>query len=153
MLLPKPHHPRPQSEIQKSPRGQMGGGGLVGAYSPVTKYVCSALTESPGSPPPLPDADAEHTPSPVAHTQNPTPQGECCCHQTWFTNLMKILPVGPKKLRESTLCSQVSDVAYKNHHPKSRPRKTPPFVSFLGRQYRARGLVQVLALVGLAFPL
>lgn len=33
---------------------------------------------------------------------------------------MKILPLGPKKLGESTLGSQVSDVAYKKHHPNSR---------------------------------
>lgn len=106
----------------------MGGGGLVGAYSPVTKDVCSDLTESPRSLLPRSDADAEHTPSPAAHTQNPTPRGECCCHQTWFTNLMKILPVGAKKLEESTLCSQVSDVAYKKPHPNSWPSKTPPCV-------------------------
>lgn len=117
----------------------MGGGGLVGAYSPVTKYVCSALTESPGSPPPLPDADAEHTPSPVAHTQNPTPQGECCCHQTWFTNLMKILPVSPKKLGESTLCSQVSDVAYKKTPSKVTAKKDPALCVTPGQAVPGKG--------------
>lgn len=90
-------------------------------------------------------------PGPEAHTQSLIPHRGCCRPQTCLTDFTKILPSGPKKLGEITLCSQDSGAACK-HRSKSRPRETLPFASFLGRQHWPRDLVQVLALTGLPSP-
>ena len=125
---PNPQDPTPMEQQRivrvTSHRGaQMGGGGLLGANSLVTK-------------PPREEKNLcqlAHSPAPRLHLE-PNTAGRWGHHQTCLTDLTKTLPSGSRKPRESRPCSQVSGVACK-YPPKAWPWETLLSAPFLGRPY------------------
>lgn len=129
--IPTTGEPYLSVRVRSHHGGQMGGGGMW-ELIPQSLNLCFLCFErTPCITSPTVMLTPHTLPGLAAHTQNLTSQGECCRHHSCFTNFMKILPLGPMQLGESTLCSQVSGVAYK-YHPNSWPSETRPFASFMG---------------------